>query len=360
MTRRPVSVPNTNSTKEMNNSTIDIHSTATCGLVGAVALALAAVTPTAEAFGWPRAMVSTGDSLSDTGNFFALTGGTQPPPPYFEGRFCDGPVWNEYLAEMLGIQLEAGTQFALGGSLTGDMNLNSVAPSFILPGFQQQIDDVIAANGRPRVNPWSLYTVWVGANDFFAWLGSGDPDPNPMITTGVSNTIQGITDLSDAGARYVVVLNMPDLGKTPTGLSLGSQISGTLSFLCGSYNDLLNQQLDQLEQERRRLRIIRVDAFGLINHMVDNPQLYGFTNVTEDAISGLPTANPDEYLFWDGVHPTTAAHEYVADAVLQELEKEFPGLKHRGRLINNFRGRVYDSARWMNFTRHNSRWRRAG
>ena len=327
------------------------ESAKSCGVIGAVALAFTVATPVSEAAGRFSDIVSFGDSLSDVGAFYETTGGTQPPPPYFEGRFCDGPVWNEYLAEILGMELNPDTQYALGGSLTGDMNLNSVPPSFILPGFQQQIDEAIAADRKPRFHRQSLHTVWIGANDFFAWLSSGNPDPNPMIEGGVTNTIEGIADLSDAGARYVVVLNVPDLGKTPLSLSLGPQISGTLSYLCATYNDLLDEELDALEQNRRQLRIIRVDAFGLINNMVSNPELYGFTNVTEDAISNLPTANPDEYLFWDGVHPTTAAHEYVADAVMQELEKEFPAIRHHGWLVNDFRGNVYRYARWMTAAR---------
>ena len=56
----------------------------------------------------------------------------------------------------------------------------------------------------------------IGAIIFFGWLASGSSDPSPMIGQGVANTIGGIADLSEAGARYFVVINLPDLGKTPT------------------------------------------------------------------------------------------------------------------------------------------------
>ncbi|MGB1129069.1 MAG: SGNH/GDSL hydrolase family protein [Haloferula sp.] len=332
----------------MNHVINTRYSTAVCGAVGALALTLSATTPVAEGARCFSKIISVGDSLSDVGNFYSLTGGTQPPPPYFEGRFCDGPVWNEYLAGMLNMELKPENQYALGGSLTGDMNLNSVPPSFILPGLEQQIDQVIADGRRSRVDPRALYTVWAGANDFFAWVASGDPDPTPMITTGVTNTVEAIADLSEAGARYFVVFNLPDLGKTPTALGFGPVLSGTLSFLCDSYNQQLDQQLDALEASNRKLRIVRVDAYWLINHMVASPELYGFTNVTEPAVEGLPTADPDTYLFWDGVHPTTAAHEYVADAALQQLEKTFDGIHHHGWHVANFRGRVYGAAHRMN------------
>jgi len=293
-------------------------------------------------------IVSIGDSLSDVGNFYDLTGGTQPPPPYFEGRFSDGPVWNEYLAGMLDMELEPQNQYALGGSLTGDMNLNSVAPSFILPGMEQQVDQVLADGRRGRVDPRALYAVWAGANDFFAWVASGNPDPNPMIEAGVTNTVSAIADLSDAGAHNFVVFNLPDLGKTPTARALGPSLSGTLSFLCNAYNEQLELQLEALEQSRRRIHIIRVDAFALINHMVSDPELFGFTNVSEAATANLPGANPDEYLFWDGVHPTTAAHGYVADSALQQLEQEFDGIYHHGWHMKDYRGKVYGAAKLLN------------
>lgn len=302
--------------------------TASRGLAGAIVLAFAAAASPARESDPFSAVVSLGDSLSDTGNFYEATGGAYPPAPYFDGRFCNGPVWNEYLAGKLGMELDPDRQFALGGSMTGNMNYNSIPPAFILPGFEQQVDGVLAWNGRKKVDPRALYTVWVGANDFFGWLGSGT-DPNVMIGQGVANTIGGIADLSAAGARYFVVINLPDLGKTPTATALGAGASGLLSFLCATYNDLLEEQLDLLDDDRR-LHIVRVDAFALINDMVANPAGYGFTNVTQQALQGLPAADADEYLFWDGVHPTTAAHEAVAEEVHEQLRAEFQRVRRPG------------------------------
>lgn len=303
--------------------------TAFRGLAGAIALAFtAAASPARESAPFSD-VVSLGDSLSDTGNFHEATGGAYPPAPYFDGRFCNGPVWNEYLAGKLGMELDPDRQFALGGSMTGNLNYNSTPPNFILPGFEQQVDGVLAWNGRKKVDPRALYTVWIGANDFFGWLASGSPDPTAMMQDGVDNTLEGIADLTAAGARYVVVINLPDLGKTPTVLGFGATASAQISFLCATYNRMLDARLDVLE-ERGRLRIVRVDAFALINDMVANPAKYGFTNVTQQAIQGLPAADPDQYLFWDGVHPTTAAHEAVADEVHQQLGAAFQRIRRPG------------------------------
>src|SRR5215475_11575436 len=65
-------------------------------------------------------LVVFGDSLSDTGNLFAATFGAVPPsPPYFQGRFSNGPVWVDALARKLTLPVE---NFAIGGALTGHEN----------------------------------------------------------------------------------------------------------------------------------------------------------------------------------------------------------------------------------------------
>src|SRR3954470_23184547 len=42
-----------------------------------------------------------GDSLSDTGRLYSVTG--YPPPPYYLGRFSNGPLWVEYFAPRVGM-----------------------------------------------------------------------------------------------------------------------------------------------------------------------------------------------------------------------------------------------------------------
>src|SRR5512136_343092 len=65
-----------------------------------------------------------GDSLSDVGNLYLATGGTQPPASnYWQGRSSNGPVWVEYLAPKLLLPapttaLTGGNDFAFRGAFS--------------------------------------------------------------------------------------------------------------------------------------------------------------------------------------------------------------------------------------------------
>ena len=68
-------------------------------------LALVISLAPAGAFGCVEELIVFGDSLSDNGNLYAAAG--VPGPPYFEGRFSNGPTWVEVLAERLDPHLVA-------------------------------------------------------------------------------------------------------------------------------------------------------------------------------------------------------------------------------------------------------------
>ena len=61
-----------------------------------------------------------GDSYSDVGNIFIATGGAKPAPPYYKGRFSNGPIWIDHLAGAYGLtvtpSLKGGTDYAFGGA----------------------------------------------------------------------------------------------------------------------------------------------------------------------------------------------------------------------------------------------------
>jgi len=229
-------------------------------------------------------IVAFGDSLSDNGNAFALSGGTTPPPPYFNGRFSNGPVWVETLAGNLGLSLE---DHAIGGSTTADINLQ------------------IAAAGA--ADPNALYTVWGGANDFLA-LGPTD-DPIAAIGTAVTNLLTGIGALMTGGAQHFLVMSLPDLGLTPRSLTSPEGGAGPTAI-----SDIFNNSLlFNLGATFPGADISFMNTFDLLRDVVGNPALFGLTNVTDACLVGLtPCANPDEYAFWDDIHPTNALHNLLA------------------------------------------------
>jgi phospholipase/lecithinase/hemolysin len=271
-------------------------------------------------------IVTFGDSLSDTGNAFILTGGLYPAdPPNTDGRVSNGKIWVEQLAKSLGMKLKRKHQYAVAGARTDHDNFNAYLG---LPlentGLQSQVDAFLADSGPRGADPNALYTVWIGANDIFTALARGD-DMGFTVYTAIQNTAQEVALLASHGARHILVVNLPDLGLTPFGLSLGQAFSLQLSGLTDAYNAGLEQALNSLAGAG--IPTIRLDSAGLIREMVADPAGFGLVNVTDQAANTFDDASG--YLFWDGVHPTTTGHGIVAERAMVELVTFFPA--HHGR-----------------------------
>jgi phospholipase/lecithinase/hemolysin len=271
-----------------------------------------------------------GDSLSDTGNFFQMTGGLVPPAPYYyQGRVSNGPVWIEQLAGDLGMRLESEDQFATLGSMTGNENFRDGFLGNDYPGFLDQMDAFFELQGSRPLDPNALYVIWIGANDFIDWLQHDQANPAlipSLIVNGVTRTAGSILRLAQGGARHILVVNIPDLGLTPDIRMFGPEIAGGVTALSQAYNAELDQQLDALAYAG--IPTIRVDAAQIIRDIVEDPAAFGLTNVTDRAILG--TTDADSALFWDGIHPTTAGHAIVAERALAEMITYFSPRKGKG------------------------------
>ena len=259
-----------------------------------------------------------GDSLSDAG--------------FYGARFTVNPgqVWAQDLGTRFGLTItpvnQGGTDFAQGGQTVA-------TPSPLTPpGAPQrplstQIDELLQAT--PNLNPHALYSVWIGANDIFVNVeaaGMGLITPAQLqanIITAATQTLQQIARLRDAGAKTIVVFNLPDIGKTPAGLATPTVPFTALSNL---FNSTLQAGLGSLHVD-----IIPVNAYGLVNEVVANPAAYGFTNVTTPACTTASsiTCTPatlvapnaaQTYLFADDVHPTPAGHLIISQYVFAEIE----------------------------------------
>jgi phospholipase/lecithinase/hemolysin len=282
-------------------------------------------------------LVVFGDSLSDPGSAAALTSGFFPPfPPYAAGHFSNGPTAAEYLAQSYGIPVVKGwpnaagaNNMAVGGALTGiddpvlkfgnynyiiDSPLGLQAYTAVAPtSVAQQITKFLSSNPTGLMGADTLTMLWAGPNDFFLGFALGR-DPGVVLQTAVANMANNIGALALAGAKNILVPNMPDLGSTP---SLSSTDFATpASVLSSLYNFYLAQVVAEaaLNLGPLGVRLYTADTAALLNDAIANPTEYGFTNV-KDACIDSPEAflnNCSGYLFFDGVHPTTAAHRYLA------------------------------------------------
>ena len=255
-----------------------------------------------------------GDSLTDTGNLYHLSGGL-PPAPYFQGRFSNGRVWVEQLADALGMEIAPGDNYAVGGATTGFFNSNDGLNGRIYPGLLDEVASFKATRDATQVQG-ALFVVWAGANDFFVGLRSGQ-DPAESIGNGVANTARAVQQLRQSCARHILVVNLPDLGLTPD--TRATNLGAVLTQLSRAYNQALNSALDNLASAG--IPTIRVDAFATLRAMVTQPDQFGFTNVEDQLI--ITGGNADEYLLWDPVHSTTAGHAVFAQAAADSLIRYF-------------------------------------
>jgi phospholipase/lecithinase/hemolysin len=260
-------------------------------------------------------LVIFGDSLSDPGNLFGLTG-FFPPFPYSEGRFSNGDIWVNYLVEQTGLDPAQVYNGAFGGATTGRDNGLDPLIGFLtgtesnLPGVLDEVDLYLSSLGEEPVNSDGLYVVWAGANDIFDLLN--DPAAMPdFLANEVQNVATAIINLTQRGADTFLVPNLPDLGLTPQ--TQGQSTSDRATALSQSFNESLAYALTALEQNPLfDINIVSVDLFTLTREVIARPEEFGFTNVTDPLIGQGGLTDPG-FFWWDPQHPTTAGHALLAD-----------------------------------------------
>lgn len=285
----------------------------------AVFLAAGLAWTAATVGGEPSRVVVFGDSLSDTGNAYLITDGYAAGEPYFQGRFSNGPVWVEHLADQLGLPaptpfLLGGTNYAWGSAETG----GGFAPTGV-PNVGTQIEIFLALDGS--LDNSDLVVVFAGGNDAL------DLSKGPWAAA--RNMAEHVATLAAAGGKVFIVPTLPAPGKTPLLRNTGFDFTADLWALL--YNDALDCYLSWLEW-KLDIDIVRFDAADLTDAIDHDPLLFGFTNVTEPACPGcglgipLPGAGdtmvpvPDEYFWWDFIHPTGKVHQLMGELAADQVK----------------------------------------
>ena len=255
-----------------------------------------------------------------------------PPPPYAGGRYSNGPtaverLWNLYNTDG-GLQpsLAGGTNFAIGGSTTGLESFNEITnsvPDALHPAYAEysaawQLEQFQAYAATNSFDPaTSLFVVWLFPNDVF-YAGStgmlpgvvpGSPGGANVVENGIANILTTINILAAAGAQHFLVPNMANLANTPA--LAGDPDAAAVSQL---FNMNLAAQLAMLDAGLAA-EITLFDTAAAFQRLLADPAAFGLTNTTDPCVNlaeGTVCPNPDEWLFWDGVHPTARTHEILA------------------------------------------------
>ena len=327
-----------------------------------------------------KRLVLFGDSLTDTGR---LKHRMQmfPGKPYWLGRFSNGPAWPDYLesATTLAIQnnayggasVERPAEFREAGLLG---YLKEGGRFFVSGSLGQQIEVYLqeTLNSAPITRPEeTAFLIWAGANDYISkepinglittFLNTPEDEHGyeSVVNTTLAGIFREVRALYQAGARRFVLVNLPDLGRTPIPLQNDTYVSGSgieseegrrielsrrLSVMTDYHNTKLVSLTKQVKAELADIDILLVDSYGLTEsilagHLFDNPQSafdYGFAldtlqqelehdgrklDLPKNCYTGMYLGSRDDSdtceaaataLFWDVVHPATYAHCWQA------------------------------------------------
>lgn len=303
-------------------------------------------------------MIVFGDSLSDPGNIFFSTGLLAVPPyrdthdelrvpgaPYATHHFSNGHTWIEQLARELRRVKDAqpvskgtgGLNFAFGGARAA-----GTAGEMEPPTLGDQVDLFVDAGGGALFSGDPLVVIVGGGNDLRDALGiallGGDPTP---VLAGAAGAIAGrLAQLDGLGGRKFLVGLGPNIGRTPAigllddqltalGLTVPGQVKSVAEFLSGLFNTILQGQLATLQDPELEPSlnpdtvVARLDLFAFVSDATDDPASVGLTVADRTCVSPqlapFHCSKPNEFLFWDGIHPTRAGHAVLMEAALESL-----------------------------------------
>lgn len=235
-----------------------------------------------------------GDSLSDPGNIFAATDGAIPAsPPYFEGRFSNGPIWADYISKDFVDAGKATANFAHGGA-------TAVPDGDLIPDLDAQLG--LLSGSASFFGDRPLAALWFGGNDI---LGADDALAASIAAT---DAISGsITALIGAGIEDFLIFDLP-------GLTEDASV----------FNSVFGAEIASLQASS--INIIDIDVTGVINQIALDPtsEITNFTDPCVTTVNSIPVSvcTPEEArqrLRFDEVHPNAEVHARIADQVAVEI-----------------------------------------
>jgi len=323
-------------------------------------LALPGVTHAQLAF---NGLVVFGTSVSDPGNAFSLLAHPRvdlylesnviqhkppydtldeslvPSAPYAKGghHFSNGATWVEQFAQGRGYAGDVGPAFqsnsskarnyAVGGARAGNYPARVNLP--------QQVQAFLTDVGQ-LPNADALYVIEMGSNDvrdavvtfFTVYMTTYDQAQataaaSAVLSNSLGSIAGNIQTLYTHGARKFLILNAAKIDVLPAVTALGPQVSAVAANLTNGFNQGLAFSVLAPLSGLPGIQIAQVDLAAQMTAVIQAPGNFGLTNVTQPCvtpnIAPFTCQQPDNYFFWDGIHPTKAVHSIISQRVADAL-----------------------------------------
>jgi outer membrane lipase/esterase len=254
-------------------------------------------------------IVTFGDGNTDTGNVYNLTNHQWPlVPPYYQGRFTNGPIWVEKL------NIPNIIDYAYGGATIDNNNLipGSIGPNgTLVPGIRQQIVDYFVAYDIDTTDlSQTLYVIWAGGNEYFL-------DSSLSADIVVHALINAVNDLLVIGIQHLIVMNLPPLQSFP-----GNDQDYRLNTLVTEHNNYLLSNINKIRAEYPKISVQIFDLYSLIANILANNSIYTLNKIDKcwDIVNYTilsQCTNPNQYVFIDNYYFTSVVHQIIANNIHQ-------------------------------------------
>lgn len=291
-------------------------------------------------------IVTFGASLSDTGNSFVWLsmpenqgcGISQNVPPYDKldvllvpdgpyalggHHYTNGATWIEGLARYFGLAGNARPAFRnIGGNarnyaVGGARAIANYPCRFNLP---EQVGAYLTDLNGASISPNTLIAIEIGGNDIRDALVAASTGGNPVtiLQAAIESTINNLVVLYSSGARKFLVMTVPNIGEIPAVQAIPGA-SAPATALTQAFNLGLTTAIDSFKSATGSdVRVL--DAYSKFNEVINNASAFGFVNTENACVTPnqppFKCKKPDTYVFWDGIHPTKAIHDIVAQQAI--------------------------------------------
>ncbi len=254
-----------------------------------------------------------GDSYTDNGNLAKLWGDPTFGGGYWQGRVSNGKISAEVLADQLKVKI---TNYAWAGARSGHYNLNSIAQD---TGGLGQVEIYKQDLKGQAADPDALFFIMIGVNDYLEYPLSDKPeatiDVNNVASSTVSNISQIVSGLAETGAKRFLIITAQEPAIMPY-IKTRSYIKSAAEYQA-DLNTNLPATMEELKK-KYKLEVTMFDLIALDAQIMKDPSRYGLKNLTNACLSGdtppTPCASPDDYFFWDDIHPTRHVHQIWGEA----------------------------------------------